>query len=58
MERMERTMEQLVTRVEAIGQDVRDAKTGLRVGLWISNTVWPIMAAGGGWIAHHFWPGK
>lgn len=58
MARMESALERLTTQVETIALDVRDAKTGLRVGLWISNTVWPIMAAGGGWIAHHFWPGK
>lgn len=58
MARMEETISKLVDRVEEIGQDVRDAKTGLRVGLWISNTVLPLLAASGGWLAHHFWPGK
>lgn len=58
MERMEDTLERLATKLDAVANDVRDAKTGLRVGLWISNAVWPVLAAGGGWLAHHFWPLK
>lgn len=54
MARMEEAMTKLVEHVEQIGQDVRDAKTGLRVGLWLSNTLWPCLAAAGAWIAAHW----
>jgi|688.fasta_scaffold1424235_2 hypothetical protein len=58
MGRMEEALERLAKQVEVIGADVRDAKTGLRVALWISNTIWPLLAAGGGWVAAHFWHWK
>jgi len=58
MARMEGAMVKLVERVEVIGQDVRDAKTGLRIGLWISGTLVPFLAGAAGWVAHNFWPGK
>jgi hypothetical protein len=52
MTRMEAAIAKMASQVETMAGDVRDAKTGLRVGLWISNTVWPLVAAGGAWIAH------
>lgn len=55
MERMEHAMETLVKRVEEIGSDVRDAKTGLRIGLWFASTVAPATAGVIGWFAHIFW---
>lgn len=55
MERMEHAIETLVKRVEEIGADVRDAKTGLRLGLWFASTVAPAGAAVFGWFAHHIW---
>ena len=58
MARMEQTLVKMDAMLEAVSLEVRDAKTGLRVGLWISNTVWPLLAGGMGWLAHHFWPGK
>ena len=58
MARMEQTLVKMDAMLEAVSLQVRDAKTGLRVGLWISNTVWPLLAGGMGWLAHHFWPGK
>jgi hypothetical protein len=58
MARMEQTLAKMDATLDAVSLEVRDAKTGLRVGLWISNTVWPVLAAGAGWLAHTFWPGK
>jgi hypothetical protein len=52
MSRMEASLAKMATQVEAMANDVRDAKTGLRVGLWLSNTLWPIIAGAGGWIAY------
>lgn len=51
--RMEQTLTRLATQMEGIGQDVRDAKTGLRVGLWITSTVVPAVASVAGWFAHN-----
>ena len=58
MARMEATLAKMNTMLETVSLEVRDVKTGLRVGLWISNTVWPLLGAGLGWLAHYFWPGK
>jgi hypothetical protein len=52
MSRMETAISEMAQEVKKMAGDVRDAKTGLRVGLWISNTLWPIIAAGGAWVAH------
>jgi hypothetical protein len=52
MARMETAIATMAKQVETMAGDVRDAKTGLRVGLWITNTVWPVVAAGGAWVAH------
>lgn len=54
MDRIERTLSTLTDKVDHIADDVRDAKTGLRIGLWVTTT-----AAGfGGWVLSHFLPGK
>jgi len=53
--RMEQTLSRLATQMEAVGQDVRDAKTGLRVGLWITSTAVPAVASVAGWFAHTLW---
>ena len=45
-------------RDQRIGGDVRDAKTALRVGFWISTTLMPAIAAMAGWVAHTFWGGS
>lgn len=44
--------------LEAIGNDVRDAKTGLKVGFWIGKTLVAAVAGLGGWLAHGLFPGK
>ena len=56
MERMEHALERVTTQLESMAHDLRDAKTGLRVGLWITTTVVPAVAAAGGWFAHLLWP--
>jgi hypothetical protein len=56
MERMEVTLVRLANQVEGMANDLRDAKTGLRVGMWISSTVVPAIAAAVGWFAHVLWP--
>jgi hypothetical protein len=58
MTRMEHTLERVVTQLDQMAGDLRDAKTGLRIGLWITSTVVPTIAAGIGWFAHLLWPGK
>ena len=50
--RMEASIAQLVTTVDGLRDDVKAAKTGLRVGLWISSTVIPAASAALGWFAH------
>ena len=56
--RMEATLVSMTEKIERIGGDVRDAKTALRVGFWISTTLVPAIAAMTGWFAHTFWGGK
>lgn len=52
--RMEEALGKLLITVEALRDDVKAAKTGLRVGLWISTTVIPAASGAIGWFAHHF----
>lgn len=56
MARMETTLVRLANQVEAMSNDLRDAKTGLRIGLWFTSTVVPAIAAAIGWFAHVLWP--
>lgn len=58
MARMEHTLEKVTQQLESMSNDLRDAKTGLRIGLWISSTAVPAAAALAGWFAHHLWPIK
>jgi hypothetical protein len=58
MSRMEASITKMATQVETMAGDVRDAKTGLRVGLWLSNTLWPIIAGLGGWFSYKFGLGQ
>lgn len=55
MARIEATLAQLAEQMETVAQDVRDAKTGLRIGLWFTSTAVPAVAAVGGWFANHLW---
>lgn len=50
MARMEATIEKLVAAVQALSDDVKAAKTGLRVGLG----VWAAIAGVGGWFVSQF----
>ena len=52
MARLEQAITKLVATVETLSDDVKAAKTGLRVGLWISSTVIPALSAALGWFAH------
>jgi hypothetical protein len=52
MARMEAAIATMAKQVETMAGDVRDAKTGLRIGLWLSNTLWPIVTGIGGWLAY------
>jgi hypothetical protein len=58
MARMEAAIATMAKQVETMAGDVRDAKTGLRIGLWLSNTLWPLIAAAGAWIAHGWGKGS
>ena len=53
MARMETAITKLVASVETLSDDVKAAKTGFRVGLWISTTVIPAASGAIGWFAHH-----
>lgn len=53
--RMEETLERLSEQLESVSADIRDAKMGLRIGLWITSTFVPAIAAGIGWFAHLLW---
>ncbi len=53
MARMETAITNLVATVQTLSDDVKAAKTGLRVGLWISTTVIPAASGAIGWFAHH-----
>lgn len=55
---MKLLLKQLNERLDTVAGDVRDAKTALRVGFWISTTIIPAGAAITGWIAAHLWPGR
>ena len=55
---LEATISALGTKLDVMAGDLRDAKTGLRIGLWISSTLVPAMAAAAGWFAHLLWPVK
>jgi hypothetical protein len=55
MHRMEQALERLTEQMEAVAADVRAAKTGLRVGLWIASTVLPSLSAGVTWLSMHLW---
>ena len=58
MERMEHTLERVTEQLDTMANDLRDAKTGLRIGLWITSTLVPAAAAAAGWFAHLLWPVK
>ncbi len=58
MQRMEAALQTMTAQLETMSNDLRDAKTGLRIGLWISTTFVPAGAALAGWISHHFWTVK
>jgi len=58
MERIESTLATMAAQISAISNDLRDAKTGLRVMLWFSTTLVPAISAVIGWFAHVLWPGK
>jgi len=55
---MQVTLAKMEQRLDTVAGDVRDAKTVLRVGFWISTTLVPAIAAMTGWFAHTFWGGK
>ena len=55
MQRMEAALQTMTAQLETMSNDLRDAKTGLRIGLWISTTFVPAGAALAGWVSHHFW---
>lgn len=56
--RIEHTLEQLTKTVADIADNMRDAKTGMRLGLWLGGTVAPALGGMGVWLFHTFWPGK
>ena len=51
LKQVEASITALVVKVDAIANDVRDAKTGLRIGMGIMTTI----GALGGWFVSHFW---
>lgn len=53
-EKMQATLEKMDARLDDLANDLRDAKTGLRIGVWIASTVAPGLAAVAGWFAHTF----
>lgn len=55
MERLEAAIAKLDTKMDLVADDVKSAKTGLRIGLWFSTAVLPAVAGIGGWIAAHTW---
>jgi hypothetical protein len=52
MARMETTLSKLDQQIDTMTEDIRAAKTGLRIGLWISSTLAPALAGIAGWFAH------
>lgn len=54
IERIEKTLETMTTQLDGMANDLRDAKTGLRIGLWVTSTVVPFLAGAAGWFANHF----
>ena len=56
MTRMEAAIEHMTKQLDAMAGDLRDAKTGLRIGLWISSTAVPAAAGLAGWFIAHLWP--
>ena len=55
LDRLEKVIGRIDERLGVVQGDVRDAKTALRVGFWISTTIVPAGAAVAGWFAHTFW---
>lgn len=53
MARLEETIRKMSEKLDLMADDVKSAKTGLRVGLWISTTVLPVVSGSVGWFAHH-----
>lgn len=53
-ERIEASLERLTNEVEKLAGDIRDAKTGLRVGFAIVGGFGTVA----GWVASDFWPFK
>ena len=54
--RLEHIICRMDIELSAVRGDVRDAKTSLRVGFWISSTIIPPLAAAAGWFSHYLWP--
>ncbi len=55
LSRLETAIANLNTKMDTVADDVKAAKTGLRIGLWVSTTVLPFGAGVAGWLAHHLW---
>lgn len=51
LKQLEASIAALVAKVGAVANDVRDAKTGLRIGMGIMTTI----GALAGWVVSHFW---
>lgn len=51
LKQLEASIAALVAKVDAVANDVRDAKTGLRIGMGIMTTI----GALAGWVVSHFW---
>lgn len=54
MERMEKQLTTAVAKLDEVADNVKAAKMGLRVGLWIAGGAGGIIS----WAAQHFWPFK
>ena len=54
MARLEGIIGKMDEKLDALADDVKAAKTGLRVGMWLSATVVPTVAGAIGWFAHLF----
>lgn len=47
----------LTEKVDELADGMRDAKTGMRIVLWIGGTGVPTMAAMLAYLTQHWWPG-
>ncbi len=53
LRQMQVTLEKMDSRLDELANDLRDAKTGLRIGIWLASTITPAIAAVAGWWAHY-----